>query len=446
VQMMGGTIWAESTGLNGKGSTFYFTIQNNPVAIPPPPYLVRSQPVLMNKNVLLVCNYPADQEILSRQLAYWGMHVKAVTLDESALNSLSVGAPFDLVILSIRSNEKNYSSLVRRISLLPAVERKPLVICASGDGLQGVNLGEGSSISVMRLPVKPSQLYNILIRYINFPLREKSLSLIEPEVQKARPLQILLAEDDPTARLAFAQILDRMGYQPKMAMSGLEVLQALEGQRFDIIFMDLYMPEMDGRETTHAIRQQIKSDNQPYIVILTADARQEIQQELLAAGANLCLTKPVRRKMLSEVLSQVSDHHLPVKDVPLEVEAPPSPDKTERKIIDEVILADFMEAMGEDANEALAQLLDTFFSNAPELLTGMVKAVNEQDWPKLKWYAHSLKGNSELLGATHLAKICKELDTDLGKGISTDAGSRVNRIEQEFLQVIEVLKHKRAEL
>ena len=299
-------------------------------------------------------------------------------------------------------------------------------------------------------PIKPEPLYNLLIDIFSQPGERFDLpeDILTTEAQTAteHPLNILIAEDDPTNQKVIAMILTHLGYQPDITSNGLEVIAALEDKRYDVILMDLQMPEMDGLSTTSYIRAALPLDKQPYIIALTADARQEARDAMFSEGVNEYLTKPVHGEMLSQALEYASrnqqsrDLHIRLpEETPLQTYPGESP-------IDESVLADFISIMGNDSSAALVELFDSFIENTPGLVQDMNDAAANEDWPRVRWAAHTLKGNSELFGGIRLAQKCRELEKRIDSGVFDDIPEYVDHIEVEFAQIQALIIAKREEL
>ena len=165
----------------------------------------------------------------------------------------------------------------------------------------------------LTIPIKPSQLYNALNSALHVrPAHASSPAPRGRTIHKMAdqlPLRILLAEDNAINQKVAQHILARLGYFPDVAANGLEVLDALARQAYDVILMDMHMPEMDGMQATKLVRQQFPPSQQPAIIALTADAMQGDRERFLAAGMDNYLSKPLRIEELSEALALSAVQH-----------------------------------------------------------------------------------------------------------------------------------------
>jgi CheY-like chemotaxis protein len=251
------------------------------------------------------------------------------------------------------------------------------------------------------------------------------------------------------------RLLARMGYRADVAANGLEVLEALQRQSYDVILMDVQMPEMDGLETTRVIHKDLAVRKRPHIVAMTANAMQGDREECLAAGMDDYLTKPIQVKVLHEALERaglqakrrtISQQLLDkssgeVMPVPhngkQQAEASPALDPT--------VLAELREFQAEGESDIVQELAEAFQFETPPLLEALHVAVREQQAEALKRAAHNLKGSSYNLGARTMATLSSELES-LGKqGTVEGAAELVTQLEQEYQRVCQALAAEGAE-
>jgi CheY-like chemotaxis protein len=245
------------------------------------------------------------------------------------------------------------------------------------------------------------------------------------------PLRILLAEDNATNQKLATHILDRLGYRIDVAGNGLEAIEALERQRYDVVLMDVQMPEMDGLEASRRICTRWPRGERPYIVAMTANAMQGDREMCLAAGMDDYIAKPIRVDQLMDALRRV-----PVAEAAASAEAAaPQPEIPEvQTVIDPAALDSLRKTMGGKL-EYLIEMVDSYREDAPKALADMRKAAASGEAALLRRAAHTLKSNSTDFGATALAHMCKELE-ELGKtGALEGAAERVAQAEAEYEQV-----------
>jgi CheY-like chemotaxis protein/HPt (histidine-containing phosphotransfer) domain-containing protein len=313
-------------------------------------------------------------------------------------------------------------------------------------------------------PIKPSQLYNALLAlfaqqeqvYPGLKPTEPTGGQLDAGLGQRLPLHILLAEDNTVNQKLALLLLERMGYRADVAANGLEVLEALQRQRYDVILMDVQMPEMDGLEASRAIQEEWPAEEQrPRIIAMTANAMQGDREECLAAGMHDYLTKPIQFKALQEALERagqwakwrtaqlrpVTARLQPLEEIP--EGAPPITDDGRQEeatpALDPTVLAELRQLQGEGEPDIVLELAEAFQTETSPLLEAMHQAVLERQPEQLARAAHNLKGSSQNLGARRMAALSTELET-LGKSRTVEgAAELVTRLEQEYRRVCQAL-------
>jgi signal transduction histidine kinase/CheY-like chemotaxis protein len=303
VEMMGGTMWVESEGAPGKGSTFRFSI----VLRPAPewegrPQLQGEQPQLSGRRLLVVDDNLTNQRILALQAQSWGMLPRATASPLEALEWLRAGEHFDLAILDLQMPEMDGIELADAIRKLEAegqaAQPLPLVLLTSLGGRETARSTEEFQ-AVLSKPVRQSALFEALMAVLSGQPQPASRPMderpsLEPGMAAHHPLRILLAEDNVVNQKLALRLLSQMGYRADLAANGLEVIQAVERQPYDLILMDVQMPEMDGLEATRHIVARYPIEKRPRIIAMTANAMQGDRELCLAAGMDDYISKPVR--------------------------------------------------------------------------------------------------------------------------------------------------------
>jgi PAS domain S-box-containing protein len=307
-ELMGGTMRVDSEGIPGKGSTFHFTV---PVtAAPQPvsrPYLQETAPSLKGKTVLIVDDNETSRQILRHQMEKWGMEIRGTGSPREALAWIRRGDAFDLAVLDVRMPEMDGVTLAAEMRKIRRLEEMPLVMVTSlGRRETGVeDLGVTAFLSK---PIKPSQLYNTMVGIFHAEEKDEAAkapeSIFDSSMSQRLPLRILLAEDNAINQKLVVVILKKLGYRADLAANGLEVLSALQRQMYDVILMDVQMPEMDGLTATREIRKSRPAGKNPRIIALTASALKEDCETCLKAGMDDFLGKPIRVEELVAALGK----------------------------------------------------------------------------------------------------------------------------------------------
>ncbi|HEV2712802.1 MAG TPA: response regulator, partial [Gaiellaceae bacterium] len=274
-------------------------------------------------------------------------------------------------------------------------------------------------------PIRPSQLYDVLLDVLG---EEAPVAAAEPEAEPERageapagaPLRVLIAEDNTVNQRLALLLLEKLGHRADVVGNGAEALEALERGAYDVILMDVQMPEMDGLEATRRIHERWAS-RRPRIIAVTAGAMSEERDRCLAAGMDDYLSKPIRIEELSAALGAV---------------APPQADALNTATVERLA-----KTLGD--GQALSELIDTFFAEAPNLLTALQKAAREGNAGELRRAAHTLKANAATFGAERLAELCRRLEAIGDDGPLSEAEALVGRAESEYAQVRSALEAAR---
>ncbi|GAC1460215.1 MAG: hypothetical protein NVSMB70_05610 [Chamaesiphon sp.] len=310
-EIMGGTMWVESQP--ECGSTFYFTVIAQSVPSSSPIDWGSSSPLAL-KRLLIVDDNATNREILSHQTRCWGMLPTAVFSGTEALALLSPGEAFDIAILDIQMPFMDGLTLATEIRKLPNCHKLPLVMLASlGSSQINAQSVKVDFTAFLKKPIKQSHLYNVLISIFGgqMMLEKSSRSTdakITPQLAERHPLRILLAEDNLVNQKVALHLLQRMGYRADVAGNGVEVLESLHRQPYDVVLMDMQMPIMDGLEATKHIVEKWKPLERPRIIAMTANARQEDQQMCMDAGMDDYISKPIYVKQLVAALERCQPH------------------------------------------------------------------------------------------------------------------------------------------
>jgi PAS domain S-box-containing protein len=300
VEMMGGNIWAESE--RGVGSTFHFTISC--AASGQGSALTSSDPNLAGKRVLIVEGNQSVRNMIAKIVQSWGMEMTALATGEEALGNLD-RAVYDFVILDAILPDVDGPLLARQIRAKDQSNAFIVMVSHMGSKVQR----DDSVSGWLSKPLKPTQLKSLLQNLI-MPKNEgamdaEGLPFSEPE--KGADLAILLAEDNLINQKVALSMLKHLGYRADLAINGLDVLAALERKQYDVILMDIQMPDMDGLDATRCIRKQKRLEKQPCIVAMTAYALEGDREEFLNAGMNDYLSKPIQIEKLKLALEKCKD-------------------------------------------------------------------------------------------------------------------------------------------
>ena len=312
VEMMGGRIWVESE--LGRGSQFHFTarlgiadaraIQTSAIA---PAEILRAV------KVLVVDDNRTNLRILEGMLKHWGMRSDSAQASEEALRKFSeaqqAGQPYALILTDSQMPTMDGFELIEKIRQVPEASAATIIMLTSaghrGDAVRCKELGIAA---YLLKPIRQSELREAIARVLGAREQKGAAPLftrysIQNVASQRTSLHILLAEDNPVNQRLASRLLEKRGHSVVVAGNGREALDALEKESFDLIFMDVQMPVMDGFEATAAIREKERAGGVRLpIVALTAHAMKGDREKCLAGGMDSYLTKPIRPQELDEVL------------------------------------------------------------------------------------------------------------------------------------------------
>ena len=420
-ELLGGEIWACSEGVPGRGSTFHFTIRAEPAQAPPHAFSQSVRANMNGKRVLIVDDNETSRRILTVQTGSWGMNPLAVAGPLDALDRIQRGEAFDVAVIDYQMPEMDGITLLKHVRTFRGPESMPAILISSvGDDYRGREL----FAAALMKPVRASQLYETLLSILSsepVPESEPVAGPVFDAGMAARlPLRILLAEDHSSNQKLAVLTLGRLGYRADVAANGLEVLSALERQSYDVILMDMQMPEMDGLEATRRIRTHRPKGSSPRIVAMTANVTKEDRQACFEAGMDDYLSKPIR---VNELVSALCKCPPVAETASTETSAPhPTADRSgptrlsahpPEAAFDPVAIDRLRSLVGNDP-AALSELIGAYLDDTRKLLDDLRRALDAKRPDLLRRAGHSLKSSSRDFGALGLSALGKALE-EIGK-------------------------------
>jgi CheY-like chemotaxis protein len=350
-----------------------------------------------------------------------------------ALDWVRQGQAYDAAILDVQMPEMDGVTLAREIIKILGEETMPIIMLSSS-GPSEAGVRKMPFASYLAKPVKPSMLYDALVKAFGHeteitPAEQAGDMQFDPGMAARLPLRILLAEDNAVNQKLALRMFERMGYRVDVAGNGLEVLQALQRQTYDVVFMDVQMPEMDGMEATRHIRADHPGEIRPRIIAMTANAMREDREACLAAGMDDYLAKPIRVNELIRALLSCSPFQKPIEEANV----------TTAKLEPAELALEKLQVLADGDRLFLLEMVNTYLEDAPKLLREARAAIVTGNAPALRMAAHSLKSNSAEFGATELADLSRVLEM-MGKGNQMDgAYDKFLLAEQAYSRVVQAL-------
>jgi PAS domain S-box-containing protein len=448
-ELMGGHIGVTSEV--GVGSEFRFTIRAAPALVPVPTRrdLSGVQPSLRGKGVLVVDDNATNRRILTSHLDAWGMRSRATESPREAIEWIRAGEGFDIGILDMHMPEMDGVALARGIREHRSADALPLVLFTSLGRRESRADSEGFA-AYLHKPIKPSQLFDALVSVVaeqpvHVAARAATRSDLDPSMAGRHPLRILLAEDNVVNQKVALRLLGQMGYRADVAGNGLEAIEAIERQTYDVVLMDVQMPELDGFGASREINRRWPGERRPRIVAMTANAMQGDRELCEAAGMDDYVAKPIRVEELIAALDRCrrrSDATMASEPTgavaTVSAPAPPGLPEGAASSLDRAAIEGLAATMG---SAFIVELIDTFGEDARALIGALRSTLAGADLDGFRRAAHSLKSTSETLGATALAGMARELESMARAGTidGTGTGDRIERLAAEYQVVAHLL-------
>jgi CheY-like chemotaxis protein len=448
-QAMGGQIGAES--VPGRGSTFWFTVVMEP-APPDATAAVPSPPGLQGRRVLIVDDNTTNRQILHEQLASFGIVSAQASGGPEALAQLEgaarAGCPFELAILDLHMPGMDGVQLGAAIGANPRLASTVLVLLgsmshqASADELKARGFAAWAA-----KPVGRSQLRRLLTTAFAGAVaapggaaapaatgpRPAAPAAPVPAPEGRPALRVLVAEDSKANQLVAVGLLEKMGHSVRLAGDGAEALAAVQAEPFDLILMDVQMPQVDGLQAAAAIRtlEAARGTRTP-IVALTAHAVTGDRERCLAAGMDAYLSKPLRRQQLARVIDDV----LPAGPARAPTEPGPVPEaRSTQAVLDREAALAWLEG-----DEALfAELVEVYLEGWPQLFAEVRAALAAGDLPAVGHGAHRLCGLAKTFAAHLASAAAARVEAAAARGDPTAVAADCAEMEAQFTRLQGVL-------
>jgi signal transduction histidine kinase/DNA-binding response OmpR family regulator len=404
VSMMGGRVWVESpiepgmysgsqdadadSAKHQQGSTFHFTVRfglQKGEAAQPPALQLRE---LRGMRVLVVDDNATNRRILSDLLTHWQMKPAIADGGRAAIQSMlrasASGRPFRLMLLDAEMPDMDGFEVARQTKCNPDLAGTAVMMLSSADQQRGRARCREIGINTYLIkPIKPSALLNAIRSALGARPVEEPIMPIIPiissglQIRPPKSLRVLIAEDNPVNQMLAVRLLQRHGHSTVIAANGRKALATLEQQEFDLVLMDVQMPEMNGFEATAAIRQEEETTGRHIpIIAMTAHAMKGDEERCLTAGMDAYVSKPITPDELFRAVAKIT----------------PAPDKAMAEPDEGIVDRSAILAQVDGDTELLAELVDLFLDTYPSLLGEIRQGIRDQVPSRVSEAAHSLKG------------------------------------------------------
>jgi signal transduction histidine kinase/PleD family two-component response regulator len=435
-EMMGGQIGVESE--EERGSTFWFTLPLAKQKIDQ----VKSQNRHMDLagiRILVVDGNTANCRIIARMLQSWNCLHEEECDGPSALKKLraaaTMGHPFHVAILDMFLPGTNGETLGKIIKDDPMLKDILLVMTTSigrrGDAARLQTIGFAAYLTK---PIEQTQLHRCLLMVINRDSGYSADQIITRHTlaeNKKQKIHILIGEDNPVNQKVALKILEKFGYRADAVSSGLEVLEALKADSYDVVLMDVQMPKMDGLEATRQIRNLESGVNNRHIPIIamTAHAMKGDRERFLTAGMNDYISKPIEPGELAEIIARWTSSEKQIEQKSSEQAKVFNADMLLQRLGGDIVTYD--------------EIIDVFLQDVPKQIHTLEDAILRGDAPIVQRQGHTLRGASANVGAVRLEKAAVQLEKASEKTDLRQAVEVLDRIKAEFNRLEHTLAAKK---
>lgn len=418
VEFMGGRMWLESE--RDCGSTFHFTLPLHAVAEEPETSVSKQPSPLADLRVLVVDDNPTIQKLLNTMILSWGSKPQTVASIEEAAALLNSDNSLDVVLLDSTLGDARPDALAAKLRA-SRNGTQPLLILLS---LAGTRCASDHFSAHLTKPLKPALVRETVLRTVNGAKASPAKPAPKPVVShlaETYPMKVLLCDDNAVNLKVAARMLSQLGYPADMARNGIEALTAFDNKQYDLVFMDVQMPEMDGLEATGKLRERQQSPEQhpnlqppPIIVAMTASAMPGDRERCLKAGMDDYIAKPVRPDDLRQLVEKwgqtMVSRHTPEPTLAHTTTDTHSSGDTQNSEEDNIIDWERLMEMADNDRDMLRELVELYLSETQQQFDQLGQAVFSHSAIDVKRLAHKCAGGSATIGVIRLVPLLRELE------------------------------------
>jgi len=436
-ELMKGTMWVESEV--DKGTSFYFSIKTISISSDPKFYQYETHPIFSGKQILIIEKNETHQKILCEQLTHWGMKPAGISSELSAIDHLKNGNHVDVILADLNTVNMAPGILLNHLKSLPVEKHLPLIVLSplGKSKEEFIKTGYGKITGVSK-PVKRNTLHKAFEdAFRQTSPHEPQVFFSEMEAKDSEPdkksIKILLVEDNIINQKVALRMIEKLGYNAAVAANGIEAIEAVRSTNYDILLMDILMPEMDGLEATKLIKEEFATKQSPRIIAMTANTVQSDEQMCLDAGMDDYISKPIRIEELSRKLKSWSIRIEKVKETTINEFKEHSFNGI---YVDEKKIAFLNDLNTKSDLDFFVDLLNIYLRDLPIILEEITTAIKNQNSQKLRFYTHKLKGSILTLGIEGISGYCEELEKAAEEKNITDKTAYRNTELNEYMNTV----------
>jgi CheY-like chemotaxis protein len=373
-----------------------------------------------------------NRRILDLQCKNWGLVPYSVSSGKEALDLISKQIHFDIGLIDMSMPGMDGVQLAKLIKSTLKEANFPLVMISSiGRNLETQTLPLDLFTVYLNKPIKQSVLFNSIIQSLSDnhlttqPQRDPTPAELDDQLSEKYPLRILVAEDNPVNQKLAQRILQKMGYKPDLVANGIEVIEALRRQQYDLILMDVQMPEMDGLDATREIIREFGEESRPRIIAMTANAMRGDREVCLSAGMDDYISKPIRLVELQEILIRWGNTL---------IDQTPRQPSTTYIAPPEMVDLETIQQLRSLGVGPYMELVKMYLAESFLTIQRIHTARQEDDFASIVLLAHNLNGSSINMGLVQIASVASNLEAVTPKTDREYLDSLLNDLDYHFEQ------------